>query len=159
MAPAFPVAAPPLSTITLSAFGARTTALVVLVTPPFLTVVPVCFGTVVVVVLGVVGFAFADGPLSLRSPIWSSTIPITTATPINTAPRNAAYPAPRATSPLPLPPCCRLMRSFCPLAPRRASPAPGVGSPTLDALTTALLPSAAHAPHCERVVRLRVREI
>src|SRR6478609_9354749 len=99
MSPALPVAAPPLSTIRLTALGGRNGVE---------TVVPVCgdvppvLGRVVVVdVLGVVGFAADVGPLSLRSPIWRRTMPMTTATPINTAPSSAAYPAPRATSPLP----------------------------------------------------------
>ena len=45
----------------------------------------------------------AAGPLSFRSPIWRSTMPMITATPMSTAPRNAAYPAPLATSARPLP--------------------------------------------------------
>jgi hypothetical protein len=52
-------------------------------------VVSEVFGCVVeVVVLGV--DAAAVGPVPLRSPIWSSTTPMITATPMSAAPRNAA---------------------------------------------------------------------
>src|SRR5690242_21572921 len=60
---------------------------------------------VVLVVFGVVLPAVLCGPLSLLSPICSNTMPITTATPMSSAPSNAAYPAPRATSPPPPPRC------------------------------------------------------
>src|SRR5882672_4662843 len=77
---------------------------------------------VVFLVVDVVDFGFGAapaGPLSFRSPIWRSTMPMITATPMSAAPRNAAYPAPLATSPRPPPRCCRLIRSFCPLGAAR----------------------------------------
>jgi hypothetical protein len=77
------------------------------------------FGFVVVVVDFDDGDAAARGPMLFRSPIWRSTMPMITATPMSTAPRNAAYPAPLATSPRPPPRCCRLIRSFCPLGAER----------------------------------------